>query len=306
MTKYVVFGYIGFNNFGDEAITQVVVDKLKSNTKNQITVISSNPSDTKQKYKVESCGMLEFFLPILKADILISGGGSLLQSVTSFKSLLYYLGVIWFALILGKKVELHAQGIGPIDSFAGKLLTKFTLKFVSKITVRDKKSQELLSNWKIQSNLVKDPIFEISIPEKEKNETVGIQLRNCRQIDDNFLNLLANSVTKYFGDKKIEIFSLQDSCDIDICNKFANILKEKQVKSQIHRFESVEKTIEDISALKYLIAMRFHANVIGIKAGARIICINYDPKVQKLAEEYNLPYINFENNNFTEQFKQIL
>ena len=30
MTKYVVSGYIGFDNFGDEAIAHVLVDKLKS------------------------------------------------------------------------------------------------------------------------------------------------------------------------------------------------------------------------------------------------------------------------------------
>ena len=29
MTKYVVSGYIGFDNFGDEAIARVLTDRLK-------------------------------------------------------------------------------------------------------------------------------------------------------------------------------------------------------------------------------------------------------------------------------------
>ena len=43
MTKYVVSGYIGFDNFGDEAIAHVLVDKLKSKDAEKITLISSNP-----------------------------------------------------------------------------------------------------------------------------------------------------------------------------------------------------------------------------------------------------------------------
>ena len=41
MTKYVVSGYIGFDNFGDEAIAHVLVDKLKSKGAEKITLIRS-------------------------------------------------------------------------------------------------------------------------------------------------------------------------------------------------------------------------------------------------------------------------
>ena len=106
MTKYIVSGYIGFDNFGDEAIQNVLVKKLKSEGAGKITLISSNPEKTKKIHEVDSCGMLKFLPALAKSDVLISGGGSLLQDVTSLKSLIYYLGVIYLALILGKKVEI--------------------------------------------------------------------------------------------------------------------------------------------------------------------------------------------------------
>lgn len=43
MTKYIVSGYIGFDNFGDEAIAKVLVDRLKHEGAEKITLISSNP-----------------------------------------------------------------------------------------------------------------------------------------------------------------------------------------------------------------------------------------------------------------------
>lgn len=206
MTKYVVSGYIGFDNFGDEAIAKVLVDRLKHEGAEKITLISSNPEKTAKLYGVEACPMLKFFDSIKNSDVLVSGGGSLLQDVTSFKSLLYYLGVIYTAIILGKKVEIYSQGIGPINSGLGRMLTRFALKQAHKISVRDKKSQELLKSWKIDAELVKDPIFSLELPAKNLKGTVGIQLRNYPSLNDGFLNALADEVIKRFPDKKFKYF----------------------------------------------------------------------------------------------------
>ena len=46
MTKYIVSGYIGFDNFGDEMIAHILTNKLKSEKAEKITLISSNPSKT--------------------------------------------------------------------------------------------------------------------------------------------------------------------------------------------------------------------------------------------------------------------
>ena len=136
MTKYIVSGYIGFDNFGDEAIAKVLVDRLKHEGAEKITLISSNPEKTAKLYGVDSCPMLKFFDSIKHSDVLVSGGGSLLQDVTSFKSLLYYLGVIYTAIFFGKKIEIFAQGIGPINSGFGRMLTRFALGQAQKISVR--------------------------------------------------------------------------------------------------------------------------------------------------------------------------
>ena len=108
MTKFVISGYIGFDNFGDEAIAKVLISHLKSLEAEKITVLSSNPLKTSKMYAVDSVNFLNFFKPILESDVLISGGGSLLQDVTSLKSLIYYLAVIVTALVFNKKVSVSA------------------------------------------------------------------------------------------------------------------------------------------------------------------------------------------------------
>ena len=131
MSKNVIIsGYYGSDNFGDEMILKVLIDKLKQFDIN-ITVLSLNPEKTKALYKVntvKSFDILKVIFTILKSDILISGGGSLLQDSTSVKSLFYYLFVIKIAEFFHKKVMIFAQGIGPIKNKFGESLCKKLLK----------------------------------------------------------------------------------------------------------------------------------------------------------------------------------
>lgn len=306
MTKYIVSGYIGFDNFGDEAIAHVLVDKLKSQGAKKITLISSNPEKTAKIHAVNSCKMLDFFKPLKDADVLISGGGSLLQDVTSLKSLIYYLGIIYTALILRKKVVIYSQGIGPINSKLGRVLTKIALKNCHEISVRDKKSQELLQKWGINSELVSDPIFSLELPQKNKQGTVGVQLRNYPTLNEEFLKALASEITKRFPDKNIQVFSFQDKLDLSVCENFALMLRKNGLNVEILSGLSINDVFEKISELEYMIGMRFHANVAAIKSGVKTLAINYDIKVKKLAEEYNLPIIELNSRDFSQEFDKLI
>lgn len=292
MTKYVVSGYIGFDNFGDEAIARVLTDYLKSVGADKITLISSNPEKTSKLYGVESCGMLKFFKPILESDVLISGGGSLLQDVTSLKSLIYYLLVIFTALFFRKKVIIFAQGFTPFRTRLGQNLTRQILKHCDKISVRDKKSQKILEDMNIKSTLVTDPVFGIKVPDYPKSG-VGIQLRSFPTLTDEFLEKLAQEVKTRFPNEEIKLFSLQDSMDLEVLEKFASY----GINAKIYK----EDIINEISKLEYLIAMRFHACLVGAKSGVNVIGINYDIKVKTLSEEIGFPVIELNKPEFSDE-----
>ena len=99
---------------------------------------------------------------------------------------------------------------------------------------------------------------------------------------------------------------MQKSIDTEVSEKFAQILREKGINNiSILEKTSLTDVIDAISDLEYLIAMRFHANIVGIKAGVKTLAINYDPKVEKLASEYNLPLINLDDKDFSEEFERL-
>lgn len=293
MTKYVVSGYIGFDNFGDEAIARVLTQNLKKNGAEKITLISSNPEKTAKLYGVESVGMFGFLKPIMNSDVLISGGGSLLQDVTSLKSLVYYLGIIMTALFFRKKVIIFAQGFTPFRTKIGKILTKFVLKRCHKITVRDKQSQELLSGMGIDSILVSDPVFGIDVPQKEKRG-IGLQLRSFPTLTDEFVEKLVNEIKTRFPHEEIRLISLQDNMDLPVLEK---------IEGKLLKNLTVDEAIEEISSLKYLFAMRFHACLIAAKAGVSVAGINYDIKVETLAKTLGFPLIELNGEGLKEGFE---
>ena len=307
--RFVLSGYFGFKNFGDEAILSVVVQKLKEYN-HRITVISSDPKYTTGKFKhirsVYTFKILDVIAAISKSDCLISGGGSLLQDSTSLKSLLYYLFVIFVALILRKQVIIFAQGIGPISNPFGQFLTKNILKYCDYVSVRDIKSFELLNNWGIKSELLCDPVFSTKIEDMTKTSTVGIQLRNSKGMNEDFIDRLAQKVSQQFSDKDIEIYSFQNEIDLDVCQRFQKALSllNPDIKTIIYKDLTDNEIIQKISKNEFLIAMRFHAIIIGLLAECKILAIDYDIKIEKIASEFNLPILDLKS-EFKEQFKAL-
>ncbi len=299
MTKKVsISGYYGFDNFGDEGILSILVQNLKSlGNKVEITVFSSNPEKTSSFYDVKAIktfNIPKVFVNLLNTDVLISGGGSLLQDVTSLKSLLYYLFVIFTALILGKKVVIFAQGIGPINNPFARFLTKILLKNSSYLSVRDEKSVFLLRGWGLNPRLVDDPLWSLDLLEKNPKGRVGIQLRSWKTLTDDFVNTLAREVSEKYSDKEIYIYSFQDSQDLAVCKKFQNFLTllNKDTKTTLLSGLKNQEIIESFRCLDVLIGMRFHACLLSLKYGIPTLPLSYDAKVEKLADEFQIPYVN--------------
>lgn len=291
-----VSGYYGFDNFGDEAILACIVDHLRSRGSN-VAVISNNPKKTSamlQVFSVKNFNLFAVLTLLANSDVLISGGGSLLQDVTSFKSLLYYSLIIKLAQMLGKKVIIFAQGIGPLQKERSEKIVKGLLEKADLITVRDEKSLERVKNWGLNATLVNDPVFSLDLPRHEEDSgIVGIQLRDCKTMNDVLLNRLADQIISEFPDKKIELYAFQKSVDLKICKIFEKMLKLRNPEIQteiLHSLSQVDFIIK-ISKLDYMIAMRFHAVLVALKCGVKTLAINYDTKVMKLAYEALIPIL---------------
>lgn len=309
--KVVLSGYYGFDNFGDDAILSVLCEKLKS-LDSEITVLSANPQKTKSELSVNSIKNFDIkkvLRVISTSDVLISGGGSLFQDVTSLKSLIYYSAIVFAALLMRKEVLIFAQGVGPLKRGISRFIVKNLFRHAKFVSVRDEKSLELMSEWHIPAKLVNDPVFSVKIKEVPKNFAIGVQLRDFHNMNDEFLNSFVDALISFFPNHVIELFIFQKTLDEDVCLRFEKILKTKQpdVKTKLIYYTNQNQIYKSIAQLEYLFAMRFHAVVAALKAGVKTAAINYDIKVEKLAEEASIPLVslNASENDFAEISKKI-
>jgi polysaccharide pyruvyl transferase WcaK-like protein len=87
-----------------------------------------------------------------KAKLYINGGGSLMQDVTSTRSLGYYLTTLVLGRLLGCKVMMYGCGIGPVSGERNREKTGRILEEnVDLITLRDLESQETLRSFGVKT-----------------------------------------------------------------------------------------------------------------------------------------------------------
>ena len=297
--RIVISGYYGSKNGGDEAMLASMLEVLREEVSDlQVTVISLNPEYTKRRHNVDAVPMPDIFSIIKKiraADLLISGGGSLLQNVTSGRSLYYYLAIIFFALALGRKVMLYAQGIGPIRGFFAHKLMNLVVNRVDLITVRDRGSLEELSRLKITRPKIfctADPVLAIKPVPPEIGEEIlahhGIKKSDGKFIGvavrhwigwEKFQSELAAALDKVIKatGAKIIFIPMKFPEDIRSAVSTAELMQEKCLVLQ-------EEILSLVGCMDLLIGVRLHALIFAGVMGVPMLGISYDPKIERFLD----------------------
>ena len=303
MNHIVVSGYYGSKNAGDEAMLAAMIEVLSDlEPKLNITVISANPEDTKKRHGVEAVSWLDVgaILSVLKkADLMISGGGSLLQNVTSGRSLYYYLGVILMARMVGTPVMLYAQGIGPVcGGFARRLMTAVSNR-VSLITVRDHGSLEELKSLSVKRppiEVTADPVLAIhpvdraigrAILKRYKADgakpVIGISVREWRGWVG-YKKAIADAADRMVEElgARILFIPMQYPEDVEAAKQIASRMK--QPSTLLDEEYTTSELLSIVGNLELLISIRLHALIFAGVMNVPMVGISYDPKIDRFLD----------------------
>lgn len=124
--RVLVSGYYGFANGGDEAIALSISRELRARGHTPV-LLSANPEQTAAAYDCEAVPRMQplaLVRELRRADLLLSGGGGLLQDKTSRRNLSYYLGLIRLAQALGVRAAVFNQSIGPLSVQGGEAVRR--------------------------------------------------------------------------------------------------------------------------------------------------------------------------------------
>ncbi len=306
MIKFLITGYYGFLNSGDDAIlTSMCEDVRDLGLNSKITILSNNPQETEKEYKVHATNrfnMIAVIKEIKSADVLLMGGGSLLQDCTSTRSLIYYLAILWLAKAFGKKTMIYANGIGPIRRRVNRWITKYMLNKVDLITLREKLSYKELEKLGVRKPLIKvtaDPVFSLKLKpqnleqifEQEKIETskplVGVLFRPWKNQEEysTKMALICDYVVRELG-MNILFIPMKYPTDLKISNSISEKMECKSYS--LNNKYDVNTIIEVIGKTRFVLSMRLHALLYAALKNKPMIGYIYDPKVKYFLEEMNI------------------
>lgn len=304
MYKVVVSGYYGFDNAGDEAVLLSIIQALRAEAGDAVSicVLSNNPEATGQRYQVEAVNrwrMSDVFRAISGAHVLISGGGSLLQDVTSKKSVLYYLTIIGMALMLRKPVVFYSQGVGPVTDRLNRFLMRLVCNRVTEIFVRDVASKDALIQMGVVKpgiQVVMDPVVSMTLADQEwaagsqllaeaginfERPLAGLYLRAWKT-DANYSSEVAKVSDWLYQEGWLPVFvPMHFPDDVGAAKAIAPHLSEPAVFLEAHY--TPQEILAMTAKMDFVIAMRLHGLIMAANAKTPYFGISYDPKIQAFA-----------------------
>ncbi len=145
-----ISGYYGCGNIGDEAVLAGLLAGFRRLCPAaEISVLSANPAATTALHGVRAaprCSLSAVREELAGSQLFVSGGGGLLQDTTSWRSPLYYLGLLWMARRRGIPAVALCQGIGPLRRGWLRRLSARVFRSLDLIVVREEASAQLLAD----------------------------------------------------------------------------------------------------------------------------------------------------------------
>ncbi len=289
--RVVISGYYGFDNLGDEAVLAAMLDALRVRIPGaEFTVLSGNPPKTSQVHRVHSVARtsLRAIRALGEAGLFLSGGGSLIQDVTSARSAVYYLGILGLATARAQRTMVYAQGVGPLRRGWVRRLTGGVFERADLLTVRDADSQSLLTELGVRKpiHVVADPAFALNPSPQERAEEIlqdiprprlGVALRAWG--DMAYLDVLLPELRTFCDRTRttVVVLAFHPARDLPVCRRAASVLRGHVITDlPPHEMMAV------IGALDLLVGMRLHALISALAMGVPLVGLSYDPKVDAL------------------------
>ncbi|MEA3505903.1 MAG: polysaccharide pyruvyl transferase family protein, partial [Elusimicrobiota bacterium] len=229
-------------------------------------------------------------LELFRADTFILGGGSLLQDRSGLLTLYYYLLLIAAARLLGAKVVLFNQGIGPISGKVNYILTGFVLSFSHNIIARDRDSREYFKNiigkrFRKKIFLGADPVFYRLPGDIRRKEHTTVGKKKIAFAVREWKNFKVKEKIKETGAKLSENYSLYNIAFHSRRDTLGNSLIKEISWSEVSDIWRI------LPRMDLIVGMRLHSLMCAAICGLPAVGIIYDPKVESFCRDMGIPAI---------------
>ncbi|MCL6635949.1 MAG: polysaccharide pyruvyl transferase family protein, partial [Peptococcaceae bacterium] len=224
--------------------------------------------------------------------------------VTGPKSIVYYLGVVTMARLLGKPVFFYAQGIGPVNTAAGRALVRLVADRVDAITVRDPDSKEELAALGVVRppvHVTADPVLGLdpALIDRRKGRAIlsalgvgggpvaGISVRPWKGLDSYKKVVAGVADDLAAAGWQVVLVPMHCPGDAAACREVAALMRERAFL--LGDGPGHMDLLAVTANLDLAVGMRLHFLIFSALFGVPLVGIPYDPKVNRFLQAVGLP-----------------
>lgn len=294
-----ICGAYGRGNAGDDAILEAIVQEMRAlDPDRTICVMSRRPKETRLVYRTGAVYTFNIFSVLhkfRKAALYINGGGSLMQDVTSTRSLWYYCYTLRAAKRRGCKVMMYGCGIGPINRAGNRKMAAKTIdRSVDRITLRDDNSRAELADMGVTRPDIRvsaDPTIILDAAPAEvvslameqsgidpDGRYIGFGLRNWKGLDTALPAIAAAANYAYEKHGLTPVFvPIEFPSDLTPAERVGSLLHCPWYA--VRTRQPIEVTIGILARMKTVVGIRLHSLMFSAGQGVPVVGLSYDIKV---------------------------
>ncbi|OFW59771.1 MAG: hypothetical protein A2133_10485 [Actinobacteria bacterium RBG_16_64_13] len=323
--RYLISGYYGEKNAGDEAILVGILQEIGLRDPNAgFTVLSFDPDDTERRHGVghELVAMstslrspTRLRAAMRSADLLVSGGGSFLHEADfelhgrsflfregKLRPIPYFLSIVFMARAQGLPVMWYAQGLGPLHTLAARRLVAKAASASQAVTWRDYDSARLAYEIGVRGpvqQVVPDPAYSLKpAPAAEAQDLLGRlgmaagtrYLAVCPRPwlgRSAYLGSLGQALEKAAAELDVEVLLVpfHQVQDPPVCEALAARPGFAGRARALPAVTSPALLAAILGGAELVVAMRLHSGILAATAQTPAVIIDYDPKTRAFAAQ---------------------
>ncbi len=309
--KIFLLGFYGYDNLGDEVLLASILDALRADY-NQFKVLSYNAKKTAQTHAVTAVSRrknIGVIREIADSDVIIVGGGSILQDITSSKSFFYYIGILFTGKLLGKRVYLLGNGFGPVNRGFNRRFLKWFIPRIDGVVARDDASYRAYQEYgcrRLFSGV--DCAFgyrsgQLKVPNEPPYVVISLRpWRNSKALRELIKAYIPQLNQMGYGVKLLAMKQPDDALEMQsLCQVGDN--------TQLLTHD-IATTMAALKGAKFLIGMRLHALILAAVVGTPFVALSYDPKIDGFVKQLKLapalPVAAIERSDLDDAIRQLL
>ncbi len=278
-------GYYGFGNVGDDLVLRALVREIRKAVPNIRLAVLTKKRMTWAGLDAIPRRPLAIRRAIRTSGVLLLGGGTLLQTATSRRSLYYYLSLLLGARRAGVRYGMLLGGAGPIAREKDRRVLARVMADAFFVGVRDTRSLAFLSDLGVREDLLHagaDPVFSLPLPEVPKSPC-HMAVFPYGGENAAFMEGVVQAAVRAGG--AVLVGAMDAHRDGGAVEALIKHLRARGLPVSRADFADTDALCRLIAASRLVITARLHAAILAICLGVPVLGVGDDPKMRGMFEE---------------------